>query len=80
MKRDKKGRYTKIEATNDGYEFNLKIPLIKTIFCFILIILIFFPWTIIGSRFDNLKKIFVFFDNIMTPREEGEPPKKGIFY
>ena len=80
MKRDKKGRFTKADISDDRYEFKIFFPSFK-IFFIVLLIIIFLPWTIIISRCRILEKIFHFFDDIMTQREEEETPKKnGIFY
>ena len=39
------------------------------------------PWVIILERINALKKIFDFYDYILTPKEESDTPKKnGIFY
>ena len=81
MKRDSRGRYAK--ATNDGYNLNLYIPSIKIMVYWILFIAIIFPWIVIGAKFELMKKIFIFFENIMqAPAEQiGEAPKKnGLFY
>ena len=81
MKRDNKGRYAKV--TNDGYNFNFYVPSIKTLIYWILFIIIIFPWIVIGSKFELLKKLFGLFEKILlsTTDEVGETPKKnGLFY
>ena len=82
MKRDQKGRFTKEDFTNDSYEFRLILPSLKNFIFILLLILIFLPWTVIISRCKILIKIFHFFEEIMTQREEEEEPQKknGIFY
>ncbi len=81
MKRDKKGRFTKEDYSNERYEFKLCLPSLKNFIFIILLILIFLPWTVIISRCKLLNKIFSFFDDIMTKSEEEESQKKnGIFY
>ena len=81
MKRDKKGRFSKEDLSNDSYEFRLILPSFKNFIFILLIILVFLPWTVIISRCKFLEKIFHFFEKIMAQREEEEPQKKnGIFY
>ena len=82
MKRDQKGRFTKEDFTNDSYEFRLILPSFKIFIFILLLILIFLSWTVIISRCKILIKIFHFFEEIMTQREEEEEPQKknGIFY
>ena len=81
MKRDKKGRFTKADISDDRYEFKIFFPSFKNFFFIVLLIIIILPWTIIISRCRILEKIFHFFEDIMTQREEEETPKKnGIFY
>ena len=81
MKRDKKGRFTKEDLSDDRYEFRIFFPSLKNFFFIVLLIIIFLPWTIIISRCKIFEKIFHFFEDIMTRREEEETPKKnGILY
>ena len=81
MKRDKRGRYCKEDDDDDnGYNFCLVLPSIKTLLYWLFILVIMLPWTVIAARCNILKNIFEFFDSIMQ-REEGEPQKKnGLFY
>ena len=81
MKRDKKGRFNKEDISGDRNEFRIFFPSLKNFFFIVILIIIFLPWTIIISRFKIFEKIFHFFEDIMTRREEEETPKKnGIFY
>ena len=81
MKRDKKGRFTKEDYSNDSYEFKLSLPSLKNFIFIILLIIIFLPWSVIISRIKIFEKIFHFFEDIMTEIKEEEPQKKnGIFY
>ena len=82
MKRDKKGRFSKEEDENDGYNINLALPSFRSLLCWFIIIVILLPWTVIFARFNIFKKIFGFFENLMSKREEeAETPKKnGLFY
>ena len=50
MKRDKKGRFTKEDLSDDRYEFRIFFPSLKNFFFIVLLIIIFLPWTIIISR------------------------------
>ena len=82
MKRDKKGRFSKKEDENDDYNINLALPSFRSLLCWLIIIVILLPWTVIFARFNIFKKIFGFFENLMSKREEeAETPKKnGLFY
>ena len=80
MKRDKKGRFTKEDFSNERYEFKFCLPSLNNFIFIIFLIIIFLPWTVIISRCKLLEKIFQFFDNIMARIEDEESPKKnGIF-
>ena len=82
MKRDKKGKFSKEEDENDGYNINLALPSFRSLLCWLIIIVILLQWTVIFARFNIFKKIFGFFENLMSKREEeAETPKKnGLFY
>ena len=82
MKRDKKGRFSKEEDENEGYNINFALPSFRSLLCWLIIIVILLPWTVIFARFNIFKKIFGFFENLMSKREEeAETPKKnGLFY
>ena len=82
MKRDKKGRFSKEEDENDGYNINLALPSFRSLLCWLIIIVILLPWTVIFARFNIFNNIFGFFENLMSKREEeAETPKKnGLFY
>ena len=81
MKRDKKGRFAKEDYFNESYEISLCFPSLKNFIIIILLAFILFPWAIIISKCKLLEKVFSFFDDIMTRRDEEESPKKnGIFY
>ena len=81
MKSDKKKRFTKEDLSDDRYEFRIFFPSFKNFFFIMLLIIIFLPWTLIISRCKIFEKIFHFFEDITTLREEEETPKKnGIFY
>ena len=82
MKCDKKGRFSKEEDENYGYNINLSLPSFRSLLCWLIIIVILLPWTVIFARFNIFKKIFGFFENLMSKREEEvETPKKnGLFY
>ena len=60
MKRDKKGRFTKEDLSDDRYEFRIFFPSLKNFFFILLLIIIFLPWTIIISRCKIFEKIFLF--------------------
>ena len=74
MKRDKKGRFSKEDISNDSYEFRLVLPSFKNFIFILLIVLVFIPWTVIISRCKLLDKFFHFFEDIMTQKEEEEEP------
>lgn len=84
MKRDKRGRYTK--AINEGYNVSFKVPSIKTCIYWLLFIIIIFPWIVIATKFEILKKLFGIFEQIMeshgnkTNESEETPKKYGLFY
>ena len=81
MKRDKKGRFSKEDISNDSYEIRLVLPSFKYFIFILFIVLVFIPWTVIISRCKLLEKIFHFFEDIMIQKEVEEPQKKnGIFY
>ena len=81
MKKDKKGRFAKDDYSDERYEFKLWLPSFKNFIFNIILILIFLIWSIIISRCKVFAKIFLFFNDIMTQKEEGESQKKnGIFY
>ena len=82
MKRDKKGRFSKEEDENDGYNINLALQSFRSLLCWLIIIVILLPWTVIFARFNIFNNIFGFFENLMSKREEeAETPKKnGLFY
>ena len=80
MKRDKKGRFSKEEDENDGYNINLALPSFRSLLCWLIIIVILLPWTVIFARFNIFKKIFGFFENLMSKREEEETPKKMAYF
>ena len=80
MKRDKKGRFAKEDYSNERYEVSLCFPSLKNFIIIILLAFILFTLAIIISRCKLLEKVFSFFDDIMTRRDEEESPKKnGIF-
>ena len=80
MKRDKKGRFTKADISDDRYEFKIFFPSFKNFFFIVLLIIIYLPLMIIISRCRLFEKIFHFVEDIMTQREEETPKKNGIFY
>ena len=80
MKRDKKGRFTKEDLCNDRFELRISFPSFKNFFFIVFLIIIFLPWTIIISRCRIFEKIFHFFEDIMTRREEEETPKKNVIF
>ena len=77
--RDNMGRFAK---QNEWYTINLVIPSFKKLIYWVLLIILLFPWIIIGGKFNIFQKIFQFFENIMEQKkDEQETPKKnGIFY
>ena len=77
MKYDKKGRFSKEEDKNDGYNLNLALPSFRSLLCLLIIIVILLPSTAIFTRFNNFKKFTIFFENLMSKREE-ETPKKWL--
>ena len=58
MKSDKNDRFSK----DDGYSFYLYIPSLKNLVYWAFIIIILFPWLVIGARFNIIQKIFEFFE------------------
>ena len=86
MKRDQKGRFTKErddnDGYNDGYNLSLKLPSFRSLLYWLILLIILLPWTVIFARFNICKKIFDFFENIMSKRGEDEdsPKKNGLFY
>ena len=54
MKRDNRGRYTKID--NEGYNINFYVPSFKTLIFWILLIIILFPWIVIGPKLEFTEK------------------------
>ena len=78
MNRDKNGRFSK----DDGYNFYLSIPSLKNLVYWAFIIIILFPWLVIGARFNIIQKIFEFFEEIFLKNDENvETTKKsGLFY
>ena len=80
MKCDKKGRFSKEEDENDGYNINLALPSFRSLLCWLIIIVILLPWTVIFARFNIFKKIFGFFENLMSKREEEEETPKKMAY
>ena len=82
MKRDKRGRFSKEENENEGYNLNLAFPSFRSLLCWLIIIVILLPWTVILARFNIFKKIYDFFEILMSKREgEEETSKKnGLFY
>ena len=78
MKRDKNGRF----SMDDGYNFYLYIPSLKNLVYWAFIIIILFPWLVIGARFNIIQKIFEFFEEIFLKNDEnGETTRKsGLFY
>ena len=43
MKRDKKGRFSKEEDENDGYNIYLSLPSFRSLLCWLIIIVILLP-------------------------------------
>ena len=81
MKRDIKGNLLKMIIPLKDINSNFGFVSFKISIFIILFILIFLLLSIIISRYKILEKIFLFFDDIMTQKEEGESQKKnGIFY
>ena len=80
MKRYDKGRFTKESTAYSGYEFKINLPPFKTFIFILLLILILLPWAIIISRFKLFEKLFKFFDDLMTQREEDSQKENGLFY
>ena len=82
MKRDQKGRFSKEKEDNEGYNLSLTLPSFRSLLYWLIIIIILLPWTVIFERFNALRKIFDFFENIMSKRGEDEetPKKNGLFY
>ena len=73
MKRDQKGRFTKERDDNDGYNLSLTLPSFRSLLYWLILLIILLPWTVIFARFNICKKIFDFFENIMSKRHS---PKK----
>ena len=77
--RDNMGRFAK---QNEWYTINLVVPSFKKLIYWVLLIILLFPWIIIGGKFNIFQKIFQFFENIMEQKkDEQETPKKNrIFF
>ena len=82
MKRDKKGRFSKEEDDKEGFNLNITLPSFKTILFWLFLLILSLPWTVIFAKFKIFKKVFDFFENIMSKGEEEEetPKKNGLFY
>ena len=81
MKRDQKGRFSKEKEDNEGYNLSLTLPSFRSLLYWLIIIIILLPWTVIFERFNALRKIFDFFENIMSKRgEDEETPKKMVYF
>ena len=82
MKRDQKGRFRKENNNDDkGFKLSLTLPSFNHPIYWPFLFIIIMPWAIILERRNALKKIFDFFDYILTLKEEFDTPKKnGIFY
>ena len=81
MKRDKKGRFSKEEDDKEGFNLNITLPSFKTILFWLFLLILLLSWTVIFAKFKIFKKVFDFFENIMSKGEEEETPKKnGLFY
>ena len=80
MKRDNKGTFKKDDK--EGYNININIPSIKTLTYLILFIAIIFPWIVIGAKFELLKKIMGFFEELLLSQtgENGETTKKVEYF
>ena len=82
MKRDQKGRFTK-ENDDDckGFKLSFTLPSFTALIYWAFLFIITMPWAIILERSNAFKKIFDFFDYVLTPKEESDTQKKnGIFY
>ena len=76
--RDNMGRFAK---QDDWHTINITIPSFRNVIYWILLLIILFPWIIIGGKFNLFQKIMEFFQNIMERNEDKETTKKnGIFY
>ena len=77
----KKGRFSKDEGDDDE-RFNLCItlPSFKTILFWLFLLILLLPWTVIFAKFKIFKKVFDFFENIMSKGEEEETPKKMAYF
>ena len=80
MKRDQKGRFTKDRDDNDGYNLSLTLPSFRSLLYWLILLVILLPWTVIFERFNICKKIFDFFENIMSKIGEDEDSPKKIVY
>ena len=79
MKRDKRGRYTRENDDDDGYNFCLVFPSIKTLLYWLFIAIIMLPWAMIIGKSNILQNIFEFYE-ILMQKEEGEPQKKMVCF
>ena len=82
MKSDKKGSFSKEEDDKEGFNLNITLPYFKTILFQLFLLILLLPWTVIFAKFKIFKKVFDFFENIMSKGEEEEetPKKNGLFY
>ena len=63
MKHDSNSRYAK--ANKDRYNLNIYIPSTKILMYWILFVPIIFPSIVIGTKFELMKKVFLFLERIM---------------
>ena len=80
MKRDKKGRFSKKEDENDGYNLNLALPSFRSLLCWLIIIVILLQWRAIFARFSVLKKFSIFLRFNVQKRRRRNSKKSGLFY
>ena len=82
--RDKKGRFKKNEVEEP--EFAIKLPSLKVLAYYAVLLLIFLPWLIIISKLKLTEKIISIFDLILygfNGKDEETPEtgkKNGLFY
>ena len=80
MKGDKKWRFFGEEDDIEGFNLNITFPSFKSFLFWLILLILLLPWTVIFARFIIFKKIFDFFENVMSKSEEEETPKNGLFY
>ena len=81
-KRAPKGRFSKNDI-QEGNILTFPLPSLKTIFAWIALIFILFPWIIIISKFNTFQRVEYAFDSFLKDNNEEiieNGKKSGLFY